>query len=372
MMDKRPIVISAGGTGGHMIPAHALAMELKNRGEEILLLTDERGLRFPGLFKDVQSIMVPSASHLRNHSRIRTAWTVIKGYWRARKVFKKYDPLAVIGFGGHATVPVMLAAVRSKIPSMIHEQNAVMGRSNRFLASWVDWIATSYDLTQRVKEKHQNKVILTGNPVRAEIRELANHPHIPLAKDGVFRLMIMGGSQGARIFSEIIPQALDTLPTDIKRRLQLTQQCRPEDIDRVREAYNRMGIAAELATYFEDIPEKLRWTNLVVSRAGASSISDLEVSGRPSILVPLQSAVDDHQHWNTQNIAAAGGACVILEKNFTVQEFSRLIRRFALYPGTLNAMAHACRKIARLDATDVLVEQVLRLVHASDMAGDLD
>jgi UDP-N-acetylglucosamine--N-acetylmuramyl-(pentapeptide) pyrophosphoryl-undecaprenol N-acetylglucosamine transferase len=301
-----------------------LAEELLARGHRVALITDDRGARIPGLFDNVQVHVLP-AGRLSGGpiGWFRAVRSIATGRAMALRLYETFLPSAVIGFGGYPAFPALLAARRDRIPTLIHEQNAVLGRVNRLMAGKVDAIGTAYKSVQRLPAKAGDKVHLVGNPVRDEVLALRDQPFPPLSDDGVFRLLVTGGSQGASILSQVVPDGLGLLPEHFRRRLQVTQQCREEDIEAVRARYAALGIAADLATYLPDLPERLAWSHLVIGRAGASTIAELTAAGRPAILVPLPSATDDHQTYNAREMAKAGGARMIAQSKFTPIELAK-------------------------------------------------
>jgi UDP-N-acetylglucosamine--N-acetylmuramyl-(pentapeptide) pyrophosphoryl-undecaprenol N-acetylglucosamine transferase len=246
-----------------------------------------------------------------------------------------------VGFGGYPAFPTLWAATATGVPAVIHEQNAVLGRVNRLMAKRVDAIATSYAEVDRLKPKFALKTHLVGNPVRAEVLTLRDEPFPPFSEDGLLRVLVTGGSQGASVLSQVVPDALAMLPAALRTRLQVTQQCRPEDIEAVRARYAGHDIPAELGTYFENMAERLADTHLFIGRAGASTIAELTAVGRPAILVPLPIATDDHQAANTREICAAGGARMIRQEKFTAAEVAKQILAIAQSPETLANAAHA-------------------------------
>ncbi|MET1111455.1 MAG: UDP-N-acetylglucosamine--N-acetylmuramyl-(pentapeptide) pyrophosphoryl-undecaprenol N-acetylglucosamine transferase, partial [Allosphingosinicella sp.] len=264
----------------------------------------------------------------------------------------------VIGFGGYPALPALMAAQRDRIPTLIHEQNAVLGRVNRIVSGRVDAIATAYPNVQRLAASREGKTHLVGNPVRDEVLALRDQPYPELTDEGVFRLLVTGGSQGATILSEVVPEALGLLPEHFRRRLQVTQQCRAEDIESVRARYAALGIAAELATYIPDMPDKLAWTHLVIARAGASTIAELTVAGRPAILIPLPSATDDHQTANAREMAKAGGARTIGQKSFTPVELAKQMQKLGLEPAALTNAASRAWAVGRPNAASDLADLV--------------
>jgi UDP-N-acetylglucosamine--N-acetylmuramyl-(pentapeptide) pyrophosphoryl-undecaprenol N-acetylglucosamine transferase len=266
----------------------------------------------------------------------------------------------VIGFGGYPALPALLAAQRDKIPTLVHEQNAVLGRVNRLMAGRVDAIATAYSEVDRLSGGHKSKVHLVGNPVRDEVLALRDQPYPALSEDGIFRVLVTGGSQGATILSDVVPDGLGLLPEHFRRRLQVTQQCRAEDIEEVRGKYAKLGIPADLATYLTDMPDKLAWTHLVIARAGASTIAELTAAGRPAILIPLPSATDDHQTSNAREMAKAGGARMISQARFTPVELAKQMQKLGLDPKALANAAARARAVGRPKAASELADLVER------------
>ncbi len=319
---SRHYVLAAGGTGGHLIPAFALAAELHQRGHHVALITDGRGAKIPGKPDYLTTHVLPEG---RIAGRNPLGWLkgargVLKGRSMAKRLFETFQPSAVVGFGGYPSLPTMLAANAMKIPTVLHEQNAVLGRVNRYFAGKVDAIATPCEDVDYLDAKFDAKVTLVGNPVRAEVLSLREEPFPDFGEDSLFRILVTGGSQGARILSQVIPEALAMLPPTLRSRLQVIQQARPEDIEGVRARYAHHGIPAELATYFENMAERLAGAHLFIGRSGASTIAELTAVGRPAILIPLPYAMDDHQVANTREIVAAGGARVIRQPAITTQE----------------------------------------------------
>jgi len=355
-------VLAAGGTGGHMVPAAALATELTRRGHRVALVSDERGVRFPDLFDGIQTHVLP-AGRLSGGpiGWAKAARQMLAGRSMAIELYKTFRPSAVIGFGGYPALPALLAAFAQKVPTIIHEQNAVLGRVNRLVAGSVDGIATSYERVDRLKDSHVPKTHLVGNPVRESVLALRERPYPALDEEGIFRVLVTGGSQGASILSQVVPDGLALLPVAFRRRMQVTHQARIEDIDAVRAKYAEHGIPAEIATYLPDLPDRLAWSHVVIARAGASTIAELTAAGRPAILVPLPGATDDHQTANCREIVAAGGARSIQQAQFTAPELAKQIQKLGLDPAALaNAAARArsCgRPFAVRDLAD-LVESI--------------
>jgi UDP-N-acetylglucosamine--N-acetylmuramyl-(pentapeptide) pyrophosphoryl-undecaprenol N-acetylglucosamine transferase len=357
-------VLAAGGTGGHMIPAHALAAELRARGHGVLLITDERGARFPGLFEGVPVHVLP-AGRLGGGpiGMLKAVGAVVKGRGEAKRLYREHRPDAVVGFGGYPAFPSLLAASSMNIPTVLHEQNAVLGRVNRLLAGDAEAIGTAFSRIDRLKPKFQDKAVLVGNPVRVEIAKLGELPFPPFDEVAPLKILVTGGSQGASILSKVVPAGLGMLAPQLRRRLQVVQQCRPEDIERVRGQYADLGIPAELMTYIEDMPDKFADAHLVIGRAGASTVAELSVAGRPAILVPFAAATDDHQTANAREMVQAGGARAIQEASFTPEVLARQIEALALDPIALANAAARALSVGRPHAARDLADLVERIAN---------
>ncbi|MGN6590644.1 MAG: undecaprenyldiphospho-muramoylpentapeptide beta-N-acetylglucosaminyltransferase [Sphingomicrobium sp.] len=355
-------VLAAGGTGGHMIPAHALAAELRSRGHGVLLITDERGSRFPGLFEGVPVHILP-AGRLGGGpiGWLKAAGSVVRGRGEAKRLYREHTPDAVVGFGGYPAFPSLLAASAMRIPTVLHEQNAVMGRVNRLLAGEAEAIGTAYDQIDRLKPRYQKKAMLVGNPVREEIARLGELPFPAFDEFAPLKILVTGGSQGATVLSEIVPAGLGQLEASLRRRLQVVQQCRPDDIEKVRKQYADLGIPAELATYIEDMAEKLADAHLIIGRAGASTIAELTAAGRPAILIPFAAATDDHQTANAREMVKAGGARAIRQDNFTPDVLAKQIEALAMDPVALNNAAARALSVGRPHAARDLADLVERV-----------
>ena len=355
-------VLAAGGTGGHMVPAHALAAELKSRGHGVLLITDDRGARFPGLFQGVPVHILP-AGRLGGGpiGWLKAARAVIAGRREAKRLYKEHRPDAVVGFGGYPAFPSLLAASALKIPTVLHEQNAVLGRVNRLLAGEADANGTAFEPVERLKTKFADRTVLVGNPVRESISRLGELPFPPFDEFAPLKILITGGSQGATVLGEVVPDGLGLLQPSLRRRLQVVHQCRPDDLDRVRKTYAQLGIPAELMTYIEDMPEKLADAHLVIGRAGASTIAELTAAGRPAILIPFPAATDDHQTANARDMTKAGGARTIQQTGFTPTVLARQIEAMAADPVALNNAASRALSVGRPHAARDLADLVERV-----------
>jgi UDP-N-acetylglucosamine--N-acetylmuramyl-(pentapeptide) pyrophosphoryl-undecaprenol N-acetylglucosamine transferase len=367
---ERPIVIAAGGTGGHFFPAEALAGELLRRGRRIVLMTDARvasavrsangGGLAGGVFEEQETVVLRGAG-IAGRGLWRGAAAVLAlalGTRAARSWLRARPAAAVIGFGGYPAVAPGLAArlTRPRPRLLLHEQNAVLGRANRLLAPLADVLALSHAGTARVPGGV--RTVLTGNPVRPALAALAGQGYAAPAPDRPFRLLVLGGSLGARVFADVVPAALAALPAALRARLQVSQQCRAEDLERVRAAYGGSGIAVELAPFFADVADLLAAAHLVVARAGASTVAELAVAGRPSVLVPLPGAIDDHQTANAGALARAGGAFVLPQPAFTPEALAGRIAVLAAAPAALQAAAQAAAGCGAADAARRLADLV--------------
>ena len=357
------IVLAAGGTGGHMFPALALMEELLSRGHRVTLITDKRGLKYRKMFQGIKIYQVDSASFAGKgiFGKILTIPKIITGIFEAKSILKMIGAGAVIGFGGYPSFPTIKAALSLGIPTCLHEQNAVLGKVNRHLAKSVDAVALSFEETKFVNWHRNKYTAVTGNPVRKEIVEIGDLYYPTLGDDRIFRILVIGGSQGAKIFSDVVPQAVSTLPRASQRRLQITQQCREEDIEAVRELYADTKIAVELTTFIDDLPTCLRWAHLVIGRAGASTISELTTAGRPGILVPYPHATDNHQWANAKELETAGGGWLYKNNEFTAKTLAKVLQRMARHPDEVWTAAEQSRKIGKPYAANDLADIVERL-----------
>jgi UDP-N-acetylglucosamine--N-acetylmuramyl-(pentapeptide) pyrophosphoryl-undecaprenol N-acetylglucosamine transferase len=356
---RAPVLLAAGGTGGHLFPAEALAAALAKHGVSVHLVTDHRATRYGGAFAE-DNVHVVSSATLRARNPVavvRTASALGAGILQAWSLIGRLKPAAVIGFGGYPTIPPVLAATARRVPTLIHDANAVIGRANRLLAPRVTAIATTFPEVFRDRPGWAAKATLTGNPVRPAVVAAAATPYSQ-PRDPL-RLLVFGGSQGARIMAEIVPPAIRRLDADLRGRLAIVQQVREEDLPRVREAYAKLSIWAEVAPFFPDLPARMAASHLVVARSGASTVAELAAIGRPAILVPLPHALDQDQFANAGVLEAAGGAIRIVQDMFTPQRLADDMTALAGAPQRLQTMAVAARSLGRLDAADRLAELVL-------------
>jgi UDP-N-acetylglucosamine--N-acetylmuramyl-(pentapeptide) pyrophosphoryl-undecaprenol N-acetylglucosamine transferase len=357
------VVVAAGGTGGHLFPAEALSVALARRGAVIDLATDERATRYGGTFPARATHVIPSAT-VRGRDPISLARTIAMlslGAIKAWLLLGRLRPAAVVGFGGYPSIPTVLAATLRGIPTVIHEQNGVMGRANRLLSSRVSAIATSFPGVLDGSPALAAKATRTGNPVRPAVIEAAARPYELFSAGGPLNLIVFGGSQGARVMSDIVPQALAKLNASLRARIKVVQQAREEDFERVRQAYAQAQVYADVARFFPDLPARIAASHLVISRSGASTVAELAAIGRPAILVPLPHALDQDQRANAGVLERAGGAIRIEQADFTPERLAAEVSRLAADPGRLAAMAAAAKSTGALDAADRLADLVLKV-----------
>ncbi|MBP0493529.1 undecaprenyldiphospho-muramoylpentapeptide beta-N-acetylglucosaminyltransferase [Roseomonas indoligenes] len=364
----RPIVIAAGGTGGHFFPAEALAAALIGRGERVALMTDARSSSLDSpTFANAERFVL-KGSGLAGHGVLgaaKGAVALMRGTMQARRLLLDLNPAAVVGFGGYPSVPPLLAArllPGSRRPAtVLHEQNAVLGRANRTLSRGADLLALCFEGTTRVPAGVRAEVL--GNPVRPAIAALYAQGYAPPLDE--VRILVLGGSLGARVFSDVVPAAITALPEADRRRLRVVQQCRQEDMDRTRTAYAAAGVKAELAPFFGDVAARLSAAHLVIARAGASTVAEIACAGRPSLLVPLPHAIDDHQTGNARSLSERGAAELIVQASFTPQSLATALKNLLQAPETLDGMARAAALLGRPDAAERLADRVLSLVAAT-------
>jgi UDP-N-acetylglucosamine--N-acetylmuramyl-(pentapeptide) pyrophosphoryl-undecaprenol N-acetylglucosamine transferase len=364
MAEPRPVVLATGGTGGHVFPAEALAGELEARGVPFTLMTDARGKQWQGALARRPIHYIHSASPTGSlQRRLLAVFSLgiglVDAWWKLGRI----APAAVVGFGGYASVPTMMAARLRRLPSMLHEQNAVLGRANRMVQGGAAAVATSFARTRYLAE-NDRRARLVGNPVREPVRALGNSTYRAPGVDRVIDMLVFGGSQGAASFSQIVPEAILSLPPALRARLRLVQQCRPEDLERVRGVYARAGIVAELAPFFADLPRRLASAHIVIGRSGASTVAELATIGRPSILVPYPYAADDHQTANARAFEAAGACLVIPHADFTVAALAGHLKALFEAPQRLGDMAAAAHAAGRPDAAARLADMVAELIAA--------
>lgn len=356
-----PILLAAGGTGGHLFPAFALAEELGRRGYPVDLVTDMRGDRYGTGFPARSVYQLPSATPGSKRNPIalaRAGFTLLRGIRKARKLLRNLKPAAVVGFGGYPTIPPLVAARMLGVPSIVHEQNAVLGRANRALARHAAAVATSFRKTKKLDGPLAGKARFTGNPVRDAVIEAAKTPYPPLDPGGPLHLLVFGGSQGARFFSEAVPPALATLPASVRQRLKLVQQARAEDVAEVTSQTAAAGIDAEIAPFFKGLPQTMAGSHLVIARAGASSVAELAVIGRPSILVPLPHSLDSDQLENATNLAESGGSWCIEQRDLSPLRLATELGKLFEQPEKLAAAAARAKAQGQAGAVGLLADLV--------------
>lgn len=350
-------ILMAGGTGGHLFPAMALAQELRRRGHVIELMTDHRVGDYGGDFPASAIHVVPSATpSVRNPLKFLGAgFKILRGILVARGMLKRSKPDAVIGFGGYPVFPPFLAARFAGIPGILHEQNSVMGRANRALAGRASKIALSFAKT-KFTEAFSSKTVLTGNPVRDRVRAVAETAYPSLAGDQPLRLVITGGSQGARIFADLVPPAIAALPEALRHRLSIAQQCRPEDLERVTDAYRQAKVSVELQPFFSDLPERMAQAHLVIARSGASTIAELTVLGRPAILVPLPGALDADQKNNAMLMETAKAGWIVEQATISPPSLANRLATLFGDSAILTAAAAAAKSLGQPFAVEKLAD----------------
>ncbi len=358
------IALTAGGTGGHMFPAEALAHALLERDARIALITDRRGQRFGDALGKAELHQVHAGQIAGRGAlgKVSSALSLLWGVLQAWRLLGRIAPAAVVGFGGYASVPSVLAASWRGTPTVIHDANAVLGRANRLLARRADRIATAFEEVRGVPPNARGKIVMTGNPVRSAIAVLAEADYPAPSGDEPLRLLVTGGSQGARVFSTLVPEAVARLPEPLRARLRVVQQVRAEDLDAVRARYAEMGVEAELAPFFDDMPARLTAAHLLICRAGASTVAELAVAGRPALLIPYPHATDDHQTANAAAVERAGGGWRIDQHGLTPETLAERLGALLADPEALARAAGAARRIGRTDAAERLATLVFETI----------
>jgi UDP-N-acetylglucosamine--N-acetylmuramyl-(pentapeptide) pyrophosphoryl-undecaprenol N-acetylglucosamine transferase len=360
--DKPLAIVAAGGTGGHMFPAEALARELNARGWDVVLASDKRGAAYAENFPATERLSLEAATFKKSDpiGMARAAIKIGLGIMQARKAFRRLKPWAVIGFGGYPSYPALMAALGRKDITLIHEQNSVLGRSNRQIVKQVDAVACAFPVLRMAPTEMEGRVQVVGNPVRPDIRALYDAPY-PLINPTI-RILVTGGSQGAKILSETVPQALALLPISLRMNLHVEQQTRADQLEMAAKIYKAAEIEAEVAPFFTDMAERLARAHIVIGRAGASTVCELAVAGKPSILIPLKIAADDHQTYNAEVLKAAKAAIVIREDDVTAEKLCSEIRALIEGAALLPMRAGAAKSVARPDAAKLLADLVERTV----------
>ena len=360
------VILAAGGTGGHVFPAIGLAEALSKRGHSVLCLTDTRAIDLQPSVRswDVKCIPAISFSGRGIRPKIRAFWTLIKGIFLSQYFIKKFDAEIVVGFGGYPTVAPIIAAFISRSIVILHEQNAVLGRANRWLSSVAHIIATSFELTRGLNDKH-SKTVMVGNPVRNEMKKARSSSYPIIKADNKINILVIGGSAGAKILSDTVPKALLLLPTSLRKNLLITQQCREEDLSRVVAIYKTAKQKSDIKTFFDDISEKIKNSHLVISRSGASTVAELSVIGRPAILIPYQFAIDNHQKINADAMVKSGGAWSFDESNLQPKTLANFLEEILTDHEKLRSAAHASRNFGTPKSSEVLADLISQITKTN-------
>lgn len=363
---ERTIVIATGGTGGHIFPAQALAGGLAGLGYRIAVVTDRRARLLGGALGDAAVFRISGAG-VSGRGILNRASAIVQlgyGYLQARRILRRLKPVAAVGFGSYASLPTMLAAAHLSIPTVIHEQNAILGRSNRLLASRVTRIATAFRSVTGLRPRDRDKTEWTGNPVRPEVLAIGDKPYPAITDDGAVNILVFGGSLGATVFSDVVPDTIVALPEALPTRIRVVQQCRTEDIERVRRVYAAQDVDAVLTPFFDDLPDRLAAAHLVISRSGASTIAELTAAGRPAILVPFPHATDDHQTKNAEGLCDAGGGWLIPQTTFDRDRLSSRLTALLTHTDVLRTAAACAGRIGARGATESLTRLVAGVIEA--------
>jgi UDP-N-acetylglucosamine--N-acetylmuramyl-(pentapeptide) pyrophosphoryl-undecaprenol N-acetylglucosamine transferase len=364
---QKLILLSAGGTGGHMFPAEALAQDLISRGYRVVLATDRRGEKFTPFAGGIPTHVLKSGAFTGSLiGKIKGAFALGLGVLEAQKLLRDLKPAVVVGFGGYPSVPSVFAAQRLKIPTVIHEQNAILGRANVFLSHKANKIAVAWQHVEGLEAADEARAVVTGNPVRPDIAALYTKPYPTLETDGDLRIFITGGSLGAAVFAQVVPYALEKLPAHHRTRLDIVQQCHEQDMERVKAIYANAGIKADLRPFFKDMADQLQRAHLVIARSGAGTVSELTTAGRPAIFVPYPHHADQQQKRNADSVADLGGGWVMTQNGFTVEALSARLETFLQNPEILFRAAENARACGRPDAARKLGNIVMALASGWD------
>jgi len=370
-MDNRPrsnlVLLSAGGTGGHMFPAQALGADLLSRGFEVAIATDQRGKKYEEMFAGIPMHVISAGTLGRGLAgKIKGVAGLGVGMVQGWSLVRKLKPSVVVGFGGYPSFPAVYAAQRLRIPTIIHEQNAILGKANAMLAPQAERIAISYSEVGGIQEADRVRAVHTGNPVRAEIAELYNKSYSPIRQDGPVNILVLGGSLGASVFSDVVPDTLSGLHSSYRSRIKIVQQCREGDIGKVRKAYEEAGIEAEIDTFFKNVAELFAWAHLIISRSGASTVAEVTAAGRPAIFVPYPHHADQQQKMNADYVTDNGGSWTMTEDGFTPGVLMERIETFLQNPEALFNAAEAAHNLGRPDAARRLGNLVTALASGWD------
>jgi len=375
---SKTIILAAGGTGGHIFPAEALAEVLISRGYAPQLITDHRFHDYNKSSADgvlgrigIHTIRAgsPSGGIIKI---VSNSVGLFIGTVQAVAHLRRIKPAAVVGFGGYPSFPTMVAAILTGTTTIIHEQNSVLGRANRMLARFVTHVAVSYRHTQHMPNKARMKTTRTGNPVRAAIRALSHIEYPTIEQDGMLKVLVIGGSQGASVFSDILPKAFEKLSPQLRARVRLDQQCRVREIEQAKAAYQAIGMQVDIAPFFSDVAARMAGAHLVISRAGASSVAELTAAGRPAILVPLPAATDNHQYYNAEAVEDVGGGWVMSQEGFTPDSLAAKLETFLRVPKTLAEAAEHIKPLGQPDAADGLANLVLNVAGMESIPSELE
>jgi len=364
---SKTVLLAAGGTGGHMFPAEALAQDLLSRGYDVILATDERGKKYEPFAGGIP-VHVLSCATLKSGiiSKIKSSLSLGAGYFQTKKLIKKTNPCVVVGFGGYPSLMPVMVAQGKKIPTIIHESNAVLGKANAFLSHKADRIAVGLPDITGLDESDAVRTVVTGNPVRSDIAALFNQPYPMIEQDGELRIFVMGGSQGASVFAKVLPEAFASLPDAYRKRLNITQQCREEDMGDAGKIYADAGVAVTLEPFFKNVADQLANAHLFIGRSGAATVAEVATAGRPAIFVPYPHHEDQQQKRNADSVADLGGAWVMTESGFTAEALLTRIETFLQNPETLFRAAENARKAGKPDAARKLGNLVMALASGWD------
>lgn len=363
-MNNETILLTAGGTGGHIFPAEALALELKSRGLSCALITDERYKNYIGNLKQFDAHVIRTGNFSGGIlKRIKSIFNIFIGFYQSWRLIRRLNPSVVVGFGGYPSFPTMLVASWMGMRTIIHEQNSLLGHTNSVLSRKVDVIATSFKEVIGLDKEYANKVKLVGNPVRPSVASLRDMPYPDIQEEGILRILVIGGSQGASVFSRVVPEAIKLLPSALRTRIRIDQQCRADDLRDTKAAYEKLGVSADLATFFTDIPLRLGSAHLVITRSGASTLSEITVAGRPAIMVPYPNAKDNHQMINATALEDVGGGWVMPQDAFTPTALSTRIESFLNLPSTLVEAAQKSKQAGKPNSSKDLADIVQRMLE---------
>lgn len=363
----KTIFLATGGTGGHIFPAKALGYELKKRGFEVIIISDERFLKYidKNPENEIEYKILPVKQPIGGLTgKLKSAISIIKSYFIARKLITKYKPVCTIGFGGYPSFPTVLAATQMGVKTIIHEQNSLLGKANEILLDKVNKLATSFPEVAGVAEKYKNKISYVGNPVRQQIKAVRQIDAPDFNISNNLHILVTGGSQGAGVFSKIVPEAIKLLPENYQKKIRIDQQARAEHIIYVQKIYFDLGISAEVSSFFSDMPARLSNAHLLITRSGASTLSEAAVAGRATIMVPLPNSKGNHQFINAQSFEKSGAGILIEEKNFSAQNLSKKLIEIFENPEQISVMSAAAKNFGEPNADLLLADLVQDILKA--------